>query len=189
LDSVNPPWLEGSPAQELSAILANAGLSFALIGGQAVNVWVRPRVTDDFGFAVLAVRVGVLAAEEALKARGFEYTLRQDAGEPSGPDFVQMRHTDPAVVIDLQLAKTAFQQGLIKRAIPAGSTNVPVATPEDLIVMKLIANPSVDHKDLVNLIALEGLDWPYIREWAHEWQVSDRLNELEALIARTNPDR
>jgi hypothetical protein len=190
LGSVNPAWLEGSPAQALSSILAEAGLTFALIGGQAVNVWVLPRVTDDFDFVVLAVREGIVSAEETLAQQGFEHTRRQDGGGPSGPDFVQMeRRQEPRIIVDIQTAKTRYQEGIITRAIPAGSTDVPVATPEDLVVLKLIANRSVDHKDLVNLMTLPSLDWPYIRKFADEWQVTDRLQELQELIARTNPDR
>jgi hypothetical protein len=35
-------------------------------------------------------------------------------------------------------------------------------TPEDLIVMKLIAHRPKDRIDLLGLVALPGLDWSYV---------------------------
>lgn len=76
--------------------------------------------------------------------------------------------------IDLQAAKTAFQVEVVRRARPV-AVGPAVATPEDLIVLKLIAHRSKDLIDLRNLAALPDLDWAYVERWARDWEVEDRL--------------
>jgi hypothetical protein len=58
------------------------------------------------------------------------------------------------------------------------------STPEDLIVMKLIADRPKDHLDLLGLLRLDGLDWTYIEGWVAEWGVAERLRELRSKTAR-----
>ncbi len=53
-----------------------------------------------------------------------------------------------------------------------------VATPEDLIVMKLIANRAKDRADLDGRVRLEGLDWTYVERWAAEWEVLELLRRV-----------
>ena len=50
-----------------------------------------------------------------------------------------------------------------------------VATVEDLIVLKLIADRTKDQADLEGLLALGALDWAYVERWATTWGVLDRL--------------
>jgi hypothetical protein len=80
------------------------------------------------------------------------------------------------------MAKTEFQREALRRAAGSG-TNPRVATPEDLIVMKLIANRAKDQIDLLGLAQLDKLDWDYIEHWAREWDVTDRLRVLRAMAS------
>lgn len=48
---------------------------------------------------------------------------------------------------------------------------VRVATPEDLIVLKRIANRAKDQIDVLGLVALPSLDWAYVERRAAEWEV------------------
>jgi hypothetical protein len=159
-----------------------AGLQYALIGGMAVNAWVVPRFTADIDFVVEAEPVAVRAAEERLLSAGFRYLRRQDAGGASGPDFIRMQQDATGAVIDLQAAKTPFQTAIVARAVldPSG---VRIATPEDLIVLKLIAGRSRDQRDLAELLALSGLDWRYIEREAMVWGLGDRLRAARAAVA------
>jgi hypothetical protein len=110
----------------------------------------------------------------ALEANGFSLE-RQVGGEvPSGPDF--LRYVSPPVVIEIQTAKTRLQHSVVSRA--ASADGVRIATPEDLIVLKLIADRPKDRADLDGLASLPSLDWAYVERWADEWSVADRLARL-----------
>ncbi len=55
-----------------------------------------------------------------------------------------------------------------------------MATPEDLIVMKLIADRPKDAVDLLGLVRLPSLDWQYVERWTAAWDVTDRLARVRA---------
>jgi hypothetical protein len=159
------------------AILDEVGLSYALIGGHAVNAWVVPRFTADLDFTLEADPARLRDLEDRLEAAGYRVVREIGRGLPSGPDFVQLARDSTDPPIDLQVAKTAYQGEVLRRA-RAASTGVAVATPEDLIVLKLIANRPKDLIDLRNLVALPDLDWAHIERWAAAWDVLDRLAPL-----------
>jgi hypothetical protein len=79
--------------------------------------------------------------------------------------------------VDQQVAKTEYQSILIDRAVSGEVSGLSVATPEDLIVLKLLAMRSQDQRDIALLVDLRGdtLDWAYIEHWAEAWDVVKEL--------------
>ncbi len=167
----------------IGRILDQAGLRAALIGGQAVNCWVEPRITMDVDITVLsdgpAVRIAIRLFEEA----GFTVQLQQDGGGASGPDFVRLEHAATLVPVDLQVGKTEFETVVVERAARAPGLAVPVATREDLLVLKLLASRHKDFKDLLDLGKLPDVDWTYVERWAAVWEIEDRLETLRRTLA------
>ena len=183
LASLSVDYLLGSPAVEMGKYFADSNLGYALIGGQAVNCWTVPRVTNDYDFVVLADRDAIETVEALLARLGFQYLRRQDSDEPSGPDFVRMELPGRAIIVDLQAAKTEFQEAIVARAATTPGLGTRIATPEDLLVLKLIASRSKDNDDAHRLGSIPDLDWKYVESRSMEWQVSDRLARLRASLA------
>ena len=176
---------EVDSAGGLAEMFAKIGLRHALIGGHGVNTWILPRETDDYDFIVEPKRAAIEAVEGALQAVGMRQLRRQDGGEPSGPDFSQLGNESRSFKIDLQIAKTEYQMLVIERARPSESSGFSVATPEDLVVLKLLAMRSQDQRDIALMVDLLGerLDWPYIEHWAEVWDVVPALR-----VFRPAPD-
>jgi hypothetical protein len=162
---------------QLGSILARAQIQHALIGGHAVNAWVEPRFTADIDVTIQADPAASERLGAAFHAEGFAKTTEHGAQLPSGPDFARYRSRDGRVTIEVQGAKTAFQHELIRRARSLGA-GLRVATPEDLVVLKLIADRPKDQVDLASLSMLPNLDWTYIEHWAKAWGVQARLARL-----------
>ena len=160
----------------LGSVFARAQVPHALIGGHAVNAWIEPRYTADVDVTIQADAASFARLATALAAEGFVQTVEHGARLPSGPDFI--RYQSRNVVLELQGAKTAFQHELIRRARPIGAGSLRVATPEDLIVLKLIADRRKDQVDLLGLAALSTLDWAYIEHWARIWGVQEKAADL-----------
>lgn len=161
---------------DLAALLERAGVAYALIGAHAVNSWLEPRFTADIDVTVQTDAAGLARLGEALAAAGFTLTRQHGADLPSGPDFIRFTSEDPSVSIEVQVAKTDFQREIVRRAFV--EEGIRVATPEDLAVMKLIADRPKDQIDLQGLLGLDGLDWSYVERWADEWGVRDRLDAV-----------
>ncbi len=163
----------------LGHVFEQAGLDAVLIGGQARNFWAEPRGTMDFDFTTAADAEGFQRLREALTARGFRIVRDQGPLQPSGPDFVQLWNEATREAIDLQAAKTDFQAGIVERGVRLDPAQpLRVATVEDLLVLKLIANRKKDQGDLYDLAARDGIDWSYVEHWSQVWGVSERLATL-----------
>lgn len=156
--------------------MRSARLPHALIGGHAVIAWTLPRQTDDYDFIVAADRGSIAHFQRSLEAESLRIFRVQDSGSASGPDFLQLRTVDNTFQIDLQTAKTEYQDLIIERAVVDSEYGISVATPEDLIVLKLLAMRSQDQRDIaVMLEGLDEFDWPYIEHWAEVWDVTTNL--------------
>jgi hypothetical protein len=162
------------------ALVEEAHLEYAVIGGHAVNAWVEPRLTVDID--VTASADGLVELHRVLLSVG--YTIERDTGaeQPSGPDFLRFVNADRSVVLEVQTAKTAFQHEIIRRAL-RDESGTRVATVEDLIVLKLIAYRTKDQADITALMSLPDVDWQYVEHWCRQWDIGDRLRvHREALM-------
>jgi hypothetical protein len=184
LASIGPDWQAREFLRGLGEILGPFADRLALIGGLAVNQHRRPRFTDDVDFMAPAGSEIVEAIVRRMAEDGYEVVKSFGEKLPSGPDFIRVaRAGSPAV--EFLTAKTDFQDAVITRAVSIeGLQNIRIATPEDLVVLKLVANRSQDHLDLLELGRIPALDWSYIEHWAPIWDISDRLADLRALLAR-----
>jgi nucleotidyltransferase AbiEii toxin of type IV toxin-antitoxin system len=166
------------PLPYVARLLEAVRADYVLIGGHAVNCWLEPRLTGDIDITVAADRAQIEDLRERLQREGF-VVVREHAALPaqSGPDFIRFVSADGELVIEVQTAKTAFQHEVLRRAVltPQG---IRVATVEDLIVLKLIADRTKDQADLEGLLGLSAIDWRYVEEWASVWGVLDRLHRM-----------
>jgi hypothetical protein len=162
------------PLEQLARLFESAQVPYAVIGAHAVNAWLEPRFTADVDVTIAAGSATIARLRAALEGAGYALDREYGGGAPSGPDFVRFVSGDGAVRLELQSAKTEFQREVVARAVGA-SGGVRVATVEDLIVLKLIADRPKDQIDLQGLVRLPALDWAYVEHWAREWQVLDRL--------------
>jgi hypothetical protein len=164
----------------VARLLDAAGIEYAVIGAHAVNAWIEPRFTADIDVTAAVDATSMARLREELSRSGFEMVTEQGRELASGPDFVRFRSSDGVVVLEVQTAKTALQHELIARAVSHHSTPARVATVEDLIVLKLIANRDKDQLDLRGLSRLPGIDWAYVERWAREWELRDLLAALRS---------
>jgi predicted nucleotidyltransferase len=173
--------MRGSLA-DVARLMEQAGVRYVVIGAHAVNAWLEPRATADVDLTIEAGVADHARLRDTLLAAGFREAAADRPGAPSGPDFVRYVSEESTLRIEVQTAKTALQQSVLDRARRTDE-GVLVATPEDLIVLKLIAGRAKDEIDLVGLVRLTGLDWPYVERWADEWQVADRLFDVRRRAA------
>lgn len=167
-----------NPVVAVAALLDAAEVPYAIIGAHAINIWLEPRFTADIDVTVQAGSAELTRLKTHLAEQGFSVTREHGAALPSGPDFIRFTSPDSSIVVEVQAAKTAFQEEVIRRAIAERGARI--ATPEDLIVMKLIADRAKDAIDLAGLVRLPSIDWDYVERWAVEWGVTDRLARVQS---------
>jgi hypothetical protein len=97
--------------------------------------------------------------------------LFDDVSEVVQKAFIlPLRHRSTGVKVDLAIGLSGFEQQVVARAqhLNLAGVDVFVATPEDLLIMKLLAGRPRDEEDLEGLVIVQGdrLDWKYCRELA-----------------------
>lgn len=166
----------------LSTELRRAKVPHALAGGLAVAVWARPRATADIDLVVpgddaaiaslraAAHRAGLLqTGRRATKLR--RITLLRMLAPPGGPG-------DPEpVAVDLLIVPPALQQLIFDRVreVTLRGAGVPVVSPEDAIVLKLLRFSAQDRVDIKAIAAEQRLDRRYLRARARALRVLSRL--------------
>jgi hypothetical protein len=139
-----------------------------------VNCWLEPRLTGDVEITVAADAAEIESLRERLVGEGFAVARQYGADAPSGPDFIRFVSTGDEIGLEIQTAKTDLQRSVLERAVRTAE-GIRVATVEDLIILKLIADRPKDHADILGLLALAALDWLYLEKWAAAWGVAERL--------------
>jgi hypothetical protein len=126
---------------DLASFLKKSRAPFAVIGGIAVIVRGEPRFTADIDGVVGIDLDAAIDLVRSLKASPF-VPLFSDVEEVVRTSLIiPLRHRKTGLKVDLAVGLTGFGKQLIARA-PAesfGDLSVPVATAEDLILMKILA--------------------------------------------------
>jgi predicted nucleotidyltransferase len=167
----NTPNLEGALGL-LAASLDDVGLTYAIIGGLAVILRGHDRATQDVDAVALDLDEKLDAFVMAASARGL--TLRISNGvEFARANRVLLLQAPDGTGIDVSMGMLPFEEEVARRATWLGvgdGVTVPVASVEDLIIMKLIAGRKRDHEDVDSLVELyPGLDRERVRQVVSEY--------------------
>ena len=157
---------------EISAFLGDRSIPFAVVGGIAVTVRGEPRFTADVD---VVVDVDVHTAVEiidALRESGFD-PLVEDPEELVRTSFLlPLLCRESGVPIDLALGLSGFERQLVERAPieTLRELEIPVATAEDLVIMKLLAGRPRDLDDARRIVARQAdhMDWHYVQKVARQ---------------------
>lgn len=171
---------------ESIAQVERLGISYAVMGGFAARAWGLPRPTFDADIAVAVDADGMLRLLAALEGAGFDVPPEHKTGfldSVGGFKKAKVnRFVDRHVwSTDLFVVEGAFLRSALARARQAaiGQQQVRVMAPEDIILLKLIANRRKDLADAEEIVAVcADLDVPYLRDWAARLDINNRLAEF-----------
>lgn len=147
-----------------------------IIGGQANLLYGEPRLTRDVD---VTLGIGPERFSEVVD-------LARDRGwRPlADRDFVERTMVLPCVEdasgirIDFVFSHSVYEQQALERArrVPIGTAQVRFASPEDLIVHKIVAGRPRDLEDVRGILLKNAaIDLAHIRRWLREFDAS--LNE------------
>lgn len=171
----------------ISRELRSRQISFMLIGGQAVLLHGRPRLTEDIDITLAADpdQLGdVLEVCAALKLRplpdDIELFVRRTFVLP-------VLHEKTRVRVDFIFSTTPYEREAIDRAIVVqlAGESIPFATAEDLIIHKLFAGRPTDLEDAATVVRRKGaaIDWAYVERWLREFGNVPGREDLPDLLA------
>jgi hypothetical protein len=166
--------------------LTGAGLSYMIIGGQAVLLYGTPRLTRD-----IDVTLGVSVDEmervlNAVGAMGLEI-IPTDVGAFVERTFVlPAKDSSTGIRVDLIFSFTPYERQAIERARPIffDDTAVMFASLEDVIIHKIFAGRPRDLEDAAAILVKNpDFDRDYIQKWLKELDRSMETNEFSSRFA------
>ncbi|MBW3583680.1 MAG: hypothetical protein KY455_11330 [Euryarchaeota archaeon] len=170
----------------VSRHLKEHAVPHALVGGITVAIWGRPRATEDVDL-LLDIREDDLPA---LKAYCDDHDLKLDLDAAKGAikagrsfpvyDMWSIHWIDARVPVRVHDTKTLERATLVE----IGKEKVPVATPEDAILGKLITGRQQDLVDARSIVLRKEteLDLEYITEKVHAYEVVPAWEKIRPQI-------
>ena len=135
---------------KLARVLDGAGISYMVIGGQAVLVHGEPRLTRDIDITIGCDVHELARVMEATGAAGLRPAVTEIEDFVRKTNVLPLADNSTAIRIDLVFSFTPYETEAIRRSIAVsfGDTLVRFASVEDLIIHKLVAGRPRDLEDV-----------------------------------------
>lgn len=162
-----------------------------IIGGVAASILGRPRVTRDVDSLVIIDETHL--KEFVQSGKHFSFIPRSDNifAFARKTRVLLMKHKPTGIDIDISLGALPFEHESIKRVvwIDVGGLELPLSSPEDLIIMKAVAHRQRDLIDIEAILdAHPNLNLKRIRRWVKEFsaalEMPEILKDLEKILKR-----
>jgi hypothetical protein len=161
-------------------------LDYAIMGGMAVRVHGIARPTQDLDVMVALGPDQADSLFDAIEDLGYTVPDSYKSGwvdRVAGMPLVKFRRylADNSLDVDVFLVDSEFQEGIVRRArvVQFNDLKARVISPEDLILLKLAAGRHRDLGDVLDILFMQSqLDEEYLRHWANELGVADKLEQV-----------
>jgi len=165
-----------------------------IIGGLAVALLGRPRVTRDVDALVLLAEERWPAFVESGSAFGFVPRQPDTLAFAHEARVLLLRHQPTGIDVDIALGCLPFEEEAVARAtaVKVAGVSVPLPTAEDLVIMKAVAHRDRDLLDIEGLLATHpDLDRRRVRRWVRAFadalETPELYNDLQRRFARRPP--
>jgi predicted nucleotidyltransferase len=159
-------------------------IPYMIIGGQAVLIYGRPRLTYDIDIT-LGVDTDKFQIIEKV-CRKLRLRILPEDPETFAKETKVLPAEEPRsrIRLDFIFSCTAYETQAIKRAKEISIYNYAVkfASCEDVIIHKMLAGRAIDEEDVKSILAKNrsSLNLKYVRRWISEFgRISEHNNVLQ----------
>jgi predicted nucleotidyltransferase len=133
--------------------MAERELPWYLFGAQAAIVWGSPRLSADVDVTATIEPSVIDSFTESMKQHGFDLAV-PDSDFRALTRVLPFVHRNTHMPLDVVLAGPGLEEEFLRRAISVeiGATRIPVISPEDLIITKVLAGRPKDIEDVRSVI-------------------------------------
>lgn len=183
----SPPGLT-DVLSALAAVMPEWTDGWYLFGAQAVHVWGMPRLTADVDVTARLRTEDPSAFIAGMREAGFDVRLENVAEFVRRTRVVPFVHRDSQIPVDVVLAGPGLEEEFLERASPVdlGGVTIPVISPEDLLITKVLAGRPKDLEDVRGVLRerLLELDLSRVRRVLGLLDRALSRSDLERLFQR-----
>lgn len=168
--------------------LERRNFRYALIGGLAASIRGRIRATEDLDLILLCNLDEALTLVQSLGDSGFSTLLKDYEKVARSALLIPLIDQASGIQLDVAIGLSGFEKEIVERADPMifEGHEFFVATPEDLVVMKVLAGRPQDLQDVKGIVDIqaERLDWQYCLAAAKRLESAvdiDLVQQIESL--------
>ena len=148
------------------AVMKQRRTRWYLFGAQAVAIWGGPRMTADVDVTVEGDPDDP-ALVDALLSAGFDSRVEQIRDFVRDTRVAPLVHIESRIPLDVVFAGPGLEEEFLQRVtrVRIGRSRVPVISPEDLVITKILAGRPKDIDDVRGVLSerAETLDLERIR--------------------------
>ena len=159
-----------------------------LIGGQAVLLHGRPRLTEDIDVTLGVDPSQFPVVHEVCRAMNLDPLPEHIEKFVAETNVLPAHDAESSIRVDFIFSTTPYERHAIERAVTVelAGEMVPFATAEDLVIHKLFAGRARDIEDAETVVRrkVAELDWEYLEKWAREFAVVPGREGMPEQIAQ-----
>jgi hypothetical protein len=155
-----------------------------VVGGIAVSIWAGPRATVDLDFIIGLDEERLSSFIQSAHEAGF-VVFDAKPVEFKKIKFLRMHlqgKDSQLLMVDFILADDAYKRESLGRAVQLDweGEELYVASPEDLVLLKLLSGRGQDKVDAENVIQMQkaSLDRNYLKRWGERLSLWEFLDQL-----------
>lgn len=177
------------PLAALQRLLDQIDRPGVIIGGIAASLIGKPRVTADLDAVIMMSVDDLRELIDAARNEGLIPRIPDGIAFARKNRVLLLEHERSGVGVDISLGMLPFESEMIERSqiVRIGEIAVRLPTPEDLIIMKAVAQRPKDLEDIRAIAANHpDLDREQIRFWVEQFgealEQSDLWERVRALL-------
>lgn len=179
--------------KKLARALDAAGFPYMLIGGQAVLLYGEPRLTRDVDVTLDAHASRLPDLMQVVQNLGWEILVKDPQEFVQKTMVLPLMEPETSIRVDFIFSFTPYEHQAMQRVreIQMDDVAVRFASPEDLIIHKMIAGRPRDLEDVRNvLLKNPDIDQAYLIYWLKQFEEALKqslVNQFEKLWREARP--
>lgn len=157
-------------------------IPYMIIGGQAVLVYGRPRLTRDIDITLGIDTDAFALAQKACRKLGLKMLPRDAEDFAVETSVLPVEEPKSRIRVDFIFSFSEYERQALKRTTQITIDDYPVkfASCEDLIIHKMVAGRAVDLEDVKSVLIKnkESIDLEYVMKWLAEFSKIPEYSEI-----------
>lgn len=162
-------------------------IPYMVIGGQAVLVYGRARLTRDIDITLGLDTDGFSLVEKVCKKLNLRILPEKPEEFAEETKVLPTEEPKSKIRVDFVFSFSEYERKALERVVPVQIDNYPVmfASCEDVIIHKIVAGRAVDEEDVKSILVKnkDSIDLEYITGWLLEFS---KISEHEGILERFN---
>ncbi len=173
--------------KEIAESLDEERIPYMIIGGQAVLIYGRPRLTRDIDITLGIDTDNFALVEKTCKKLKLKMLPEYPKNFAKETNVLPAEKPTSGIRIDFIFSFSPYETQAIKRAKEIIIDNYPVkfASCEDVIIHKMVAARAIDAEDVKSILIKnkDSIDFEYITGWLLEFS---KISEHEGILEGFN---